>query len=216
MDILGGKKRLSKKSHFLQEFKIYQWTKKWRVVWLVDSGNLKKKPVKYLSIFLLHYTPPPHYTALAYHPTITKLNHLALMHFTYATDVANTTHVLRICNICRICNTCTSHMQHMLHKQHMSHMQHMCFAYATYVAYATHFYKIWFFFKSAWWNIFYWLDVDSCTCGLYQTNEKPTVIQKSSWRSPGCMVFLRRLETFFSSRLGLILNFLLHPVMSRI
>ena len=95
------------------------------MVWLVDSGNLKKKPVKYLSIFLLHYTPPPHYTALAYHPTITKLNHLALMHFTYATDVANTTHVLRICNICRIsntcriCNTCASHMQHMLHMQHI-------------------------------------------------------------------------------------------------
>ena len=160
MDIFGGKKKtfLSKKSNFnctpstgIQN----RWTKKWGG-WFggLIVGIWRRKPVKYLSIFSLHYTQPPPYTTLTYHPTTTKLNRLALMHFTYVTDIANTTHVLRICNICRICNTCTSHMQHMLHMQHMSHMQHMCFAYATYVAYATHFYKMWFFFKSARWNIF--------------------------------------------------------------
>ena len=155
MGILGRKKKdISVLKESLQLYSTYRNSKSVNEKMEGWSGRLivgiqRRKPVKYLSILSRHYTQPSPYTALAYHPTITKLNRLALMHFTYVTDVANTTHVLRICNICRICNTCTSHMQHMLHMQHMSHMQHMCFAYATYVAYATHFYKMSFFFKSA-------------------------------------------------------------------
>ena len=140
-----------------REFKIFQWSQKWGVVWWVESRNLKKKTCK----ILIHILTPLYPAAPIHNPYLPPHHHKAQPLSSNAlrickslTDVATTIHVLRICNICRICNTCTSHMQHMLHMQHMSHMQHMCFAYATYVAYATHFYKMWFFFKSARWNIF--------------------------------------------------------------
>ena len=44
--------------------------------------------------------------------------------------------------------------------------------------------------KGCRWNIFQWLDLDSCMWGLYLTEEKLTVIKKLSWRFSGYSVVI--------------------------